>query len=307
MCDDYKDELKHLMNAELSSYYKYEKCGNVLYLTIKKVTANMQYNCGAFDSWAVAIKHRMDIFKKIILRWQRAEDITDYDYQRFLYRVDKATKVYEWLEVDKECKCLLDDLLIKHGNMYVVNVPGDEAKENANRPEAKTERMFVKYSNEILASAAEIDNTVLYNQLPVGLFKDEVIAKNRIWKGALDIWGLSTNRNNNEKELHIFELKEPDAKLMMGIYSELFFYAMFEKDIIDGNFKYKDIDKIKNFRGICNLINSDCKSIKAHFLATKLHPLIDQELISKINDVLKSWNIQFDFIKYEDIKCKKEF
>lgn len=308
MCVDCRTELIKLIKEELtaggkvsshvnlSTEFDYFRCNNILYLTIKNVKENMQKDGGAFDSWALVIKNWVSDIDKIILKWDKPENTKDPHYQRFLYRVEKATEVYEWLEVEGSCKPLLDDLLIKSGHRFVVNVPISEAQENAAKEEAKVERMFVNCYNQTLANAANIDNTTLHNQLPVGLFKDDIADANRIFPSSnamIDIWGL----NKDKTELHIFELKEPN-KYPVGIYSELFFYSMFEKDIINEKFIYKDKDKIKDYRGINELIKSNCKSLKAHFLTTKLHPLIDSKMINLINNALKSKNIQFDYIKY---------
>lgn len=307
-------DIKFVQNFELSTSFDYFRDNEILYLTIKKVAGYMQKDAGAFDSWALVIKNWVKGISKIVLKWERPEDINNLHYQRFLYRLQKSTTVYNhWLEIDKICKPLLDDLFIKPANQYVVNVPLKDAQKNAQNPEAKIERIFVKCHNDILTTAANMDNKLLYNQLPVGLFKSCIAKANRIFPSSnamIDIWGL----NKGKKELHIFELKEPYEN-SVGIYSELFFYSMFEKDIINGNFIYKNRNRIKCFRGICDFLNSGHKSIRAHFLATKLHPLIDSEMMNLINKALKKYNIQFDFIRYlidsndqkRIVECKIEY
>lgn len=318
---DCKDELENLINNEykkrypdinrkskliLPTSYGYIRNNDILYLTVKEVAKNMQNDSNAFDSWALAIKYWVPSIKKVVLKWDRYEDKNEGNYQRFLYRVKKATEVYhQWLEVDNSCKPYLDDSLIKPEGEYLVNAPSYIFQEVATRTEAKIERMFIASYNDVLANAVDMDNNLLYNQLPVGLFKDEIADQNAIFSsGKADIWGLSYDK----KELHIFELKKPGAS-PMGIYSELFFYAMFEKDIIDRKFIYKDKDKIKCYRGICELIKLEHETIKAHFLATKVHPLIDSGMVDMINEALKPYDIQFDYIRYnidvEPVKDKK--
>lgn len=297
-----KDEYKIRMQVQkytpykLPTCYKYYRKNKDLYLTIEKVNANMQDNCGAFDSWSLVIKNWLTDIDRIILKWEKPEDTHNPNYQRFLYRVQKATQVYSWLVVEESCIPLLEELMIKLQNQYVVNVPNKEAQENAANPEAKIERTFVNYYNVTLTNAVNIDNTILHNQLPVGLFKDRVAEENEIFpsKNAMvDIWGI----NQRDHELHLFELKKPDAD-PMGIYSELFFYTMFENDVIQGRFIYKDVNPTIKYRGINYLINSQRKSIKAHFLVAKLHPLMDKAMIDLINASLKAYDIEFDYIKY---------
>lgn len=321
MSNECKEELEQLINEEyrsrypeinrrnklnLPGYYNYFVDNETLYLTINDVTANMYDDPGAFDSWALVIKNWVLGINNIKLRWKRPDNINDLHYQRFLYRVQKATEVfYQWLEVDDSCINLLDDLQIKSGNKYLVNVPKQEVQNKASNDEAKVERAFVNIFYDILANAVQMNDNSFYNQLPVGLFKNEIADSNAIFpskNAMIDIWGL----NPDKKELHIFELKKEDAKRKMGIYSELFFYTMFEKDIIDGNFVFPD--NVEPCRGICELMKLEHKSIKAHFLANKLHPLIDKNMMDIINEALEQYDIEFDFIKYNlDISCHKQF
>ena len=299
---------RYPFNKVLTTGFDYCRDDKILYMTIKNVIANMQNYCGAFDSWALIIKNWVSEIDRIILVWERPENINNPHYQRFLYRVQKATEIFNWMEVEEECKPLLDDLRIKPDKEYVVNVPLREVKANVNNKEGIIERMFVKCHNNTLATAIGMDNNILYNQLPVGLFKNNIATANEILPGGnamIDLWGL----NIEERELHIFEIKAPN-KDPIGIYSELFFYAMFEKDIINKKFIYKNISTIKDYRGIHYYLNikhkrAEVKYIRAHFLVTKLHPLMDEKLMETINDALNGSDIKFDCIYYHlDIERK---
>ncbi|MPN32177.1 hypothetical protein SDC9_179653 [bioreactor metagenome] len=138
-----------------------------------------------------------------------------------------------------------------------------------------------------------MNESTFYNQLPVSLFKNNVDDNSRIFEGFLDIWGI----DEAKEEVNIFELKKPD-NYPLGIISELLFYTLFQRDILDKKIIYKNIENIKDYRGIKSLINSNCTKVKGYFLTTKLHPLIDEKLITFMNFHLKSYDIQLESIKY---------
>lgn len=289
----------------LPNSYDYGISGGSLHLKIKNANMNMQKDPGAFDAWALAIK-RWTSIKKIMLSWEKPAS-KHPNYQRFLYRVKKSTSIYDWLEVDKGFEHLLDDFSIKDSGKYVVNLPTEEASEEAKDTEARRELIFTRDNNQELAKIAGMDQEKLYRQLPVGVFKEKVSEGNAIFSGkaaTIDLWGL----NESEKELHLFELKAKNiasksGNKPMGIYSQLFFYTMIQDDLIKGLFKSEN-PRNSNYRGFKYLTDygyKNIKSIKSHFLVDEIHPLIDNELIYLINEAFKTKdkNIKFDIIKYE--------
>lgn len=296
----------------LPSNMTFNKTEDTVYIHIEKdsLNDNMQTPSGSFDSWAVAIKNWAKDINYIILSWDEPEDINNPHFQRFLYRVMKSIEVFKWLKVGYNERDFLDGLKIKEDEIYFLSAPKSEVQIDA-KGEAKLEREFVNIYKEELIKSSDIDNDNIYSQLPLGVFHTQVANNNEIFpaKGAqIDLWGI----NNKSKEFHLFELKKPDAK-MIGIYSQLFFYTMVMQDFMKGKFIYNSKQNL-DFRGLNKLVNNEFNSIKGHFLATKLYPLIDEGYIKIINEGFKSSgkNIEFDFLKYsldyaENISIKKEF
>ncbi|GKU29297.1 hypothetical protein [Clostridium folliculivorans] len=325
MCVECKETLERLIREEfkktdpepnsksgikLPSSFEYLRNNGSLYLKVKEAAGKMQDDCGAFDSWALAIKNWVPEINEIILKWEKPQNILDSNYQRFLYRVEKSTEIFDWLKVDITCKNLLQDLVIKKDLVYLVNEPTQDEKKDAEKGEATYERLFMHDYKDILANAVGMTNSIFHNQLPCGVFKDRIDSENRIMIGFIDIWGL----NEEAKVFNLFELKKPDEN-PISIISEAFFYAMVRKSILDKQFEYEDKPRLKNFRGIIDLISSKHDHINVHLLASKLHPLIDSKMLVLINGALKKYNINFDFIIYsidpkdtlQITECKRKY
>lgn len=303
-------QLKSNSSIKLPSSFEYFRDNRSLYLKIKEATGKMQDDCGAFDSWAIAIKNWVPEIDEIILKWEEPQNILELNYQKFLYRVEKLTEIFDWLKLDVTAKALLQHLVIKKDVVYLVNEPTREEKKDAEKSEATYERLFMRDYKDILANVVGMTNNIFHNQLPCGVFNDKVELKNRIMIGFIDIWGL----NKEDKVFNLFELKKPDEN-PISIISEAFFYAMVRKSILDEKFTYEDKPRVKNFRGIIDLINSKHDHINVHLLESKLHPLIDPAMLTLMNDALKKYNISFDFIRYSVdpsdplhiTECKREY
>jgi hypothetical protein len=274
----------------------------IIELNKKSVCKNMQDDEAAFESWALALKGWLDYINKIKLEWERPDNIKDGHYQRFLYRVNKFREIFKWFSVASASSEFLKDSLVTYGEKYIVNFPKNKAVENVRSREAYYEHIFLGKYQSLLAGKADIDN--IYNQLPVGLFKDCISKETSLFTGgksAIDIWG--TNKEKNK--LSIFELKAPGVR-KIGILSELFFYAMFEYDVLNKQFIYKtNCNEKENIRGLeelLNVINSGAKKIEAYTLTTILHPLIDENILELINNSLKVANkdIKFGYIIYSN-------
>lgn len=264
-----------------------------IHLDKNSVCENMQKDVAAFDSWALAFKNWLVEVDEVILTWDKPDSTDDMDYQKFLFRVAKVREVFHWFKVDKKCEDLLMDSKIQQGGAYFVNEPDSESKECAVKGEARYERLFINEYTETLADSVNMDNNMFFNQLPVGLFKDSVCDDSKIFEGFLDIWGINISTGC----LNIFELKKPD-NYPVGILSELFFYAMFEKSIIEKFINYEEKLRDKSHRGNKYLLYCRPEKIKAHFLTSTLHPLIDAEMIKLVNSALNKYNIEFDYLMY---------
>lgn len=272
-----------------------------IYLGVKSVCENMQENEAAFESWALAFKNWLGDINEVSLEWDRPTNINNGHYQRFLYRVCKFRELFSWFLIGASSQELLKELkLIAYKDAkYIINFPSNAQSEETNGTEAYYEHLFVDKYKYLLTSVADVYEDKIFRQLPVGLFKDRVNKDTAIFTGgksAIDIWGIS----KDSKRLSIFELKAPDVN-KIGIISELFFYAVFEEDMLNKRFIYDEsIICNRGINEILELQNFEHKNIDAFILATNIHPLIDMKMIELLNQSFaqKQRNIKFGYICY---------
>lgn len=255
------------------------------------VCSNMQTNNGAFDGWALVIK-RWGKYEKVFISWDKPDLTDNGHYQRFLFRLKHFSQDFNsWFSIDKDCEILLDDLKIKNGMEYFLNMPNKRGDKVSPNPEAILEDLFV--NGNLRESLMNISNAdTVFRQLPVGVFENKVSKKTAIFtrgKSAIDIWGVS-----KVNELLIFELKA-DNNEMVGIISELYFYVCVLEKVRKQTFKHENC-----LIGNKHLLRiSETKSIKAYFLAPTLHPLIDREILRLLNEETPD-GINFQYIQFSN-------
>ena len=300
-------------------------------MTREATCSNMQTYEAAFESWLVFfVKLGVDnvcfqwepIDRTTLKNWLAMKRNTDsrnkaLHYNRFLYRVLKFNEVFgqdgSWFHIEETClKALNDSEFIqdyREGKLFYVNQPSADRKSNVDEDssiiseldmtgsEAEYEKKFLE--KWIKSGKCEIVD----RQLPVGLFKDEVLNDDtRVFpggKGAIDLWTI--NRNN--EAINIFELKCPGIR-QIGIFSELFFYSMFILDVL--NKKFVDGKPNKKSSGFLesNLVNRNPSEICAHYLVTTMHPALDFCGLGTENDMvneamrLKGIPVRFKLMKY---------
>lgn len=255
----------------------------------KGVCANMQSNESAFEGWALCLKAWLpDLIEKVSIFWNPTTPKSDLlHYERFKYRVWKFIRAYDWAENGSLFNM---DYYGENLKNWVVNFPCNEADKEAQGEEAILEREYIVNQKE--------HYDVIDQQLPVGVFNGVVSKASCIMprgKSQIDIWALRGDT------LHIFELKKPN-NLMVGIVSELMYYVNIMSDIKNRRIKYPQDAKnceYRNFNILYNSLNSnEIHSIKGHFLATILHPLISPTVISLLNNshTNKMEHIEYSYI-----------
>lgn len=291
----YSTNPKRKRNIRISSGIRLNIDGNSIKMKLSStaVSSNMQKNKGAFDGWALVII-RWSKYEKVIINWDKPDLIDNGHYQRFLFRVMHFSQDFDsWFSIDKDCQMFLEDLKIKKGANYYLNMPNYRGNKVSQYPEAILEDLFV--NGNLREPLMNISNAIsLYRQLPVGVFENKVSKKTSIFTGgksAIDIWGI-----NNKNELLVFELKA-DNNEMVGIISELYFYVCVLQKIRKQIFKYENCtDENKHLLNI-----AETKRIKAYFLSPTLHPLIDSKILTLLNEQTP------EDISYQYIQFNKEY
>ena len=166
-----------------------------------------------------------------------------------------------------------------NGSLFVntaASIPKDSPHEGSK--EARLE-MYLADSGWL---AATFSLEKVGRQFPVGLFKNKVSRATKVFTGgksAIDLVGINEKTNC----LWVFELKA-EGNQRMGIVSELFFYVVFMRDVIKGNFKHEDDQRIFDGR-LHHRELEKIAEIRGCLLASKFHPLLDD------NRVIKQLNI----------------
>lgn len=271
----------------------------VLKIKINKINTNMQSDDNAFESWAIILKSWLpNEISTVVLDF----DISDGEeslgyYHRFLYRANAMEKMYDWFSVVNNRKSEIEKFSNWLANTTcAVNVP---SRDSSNKPvspfsERAVETWFVKDDKPCQLNN-KTGTDVLFNQLPVGLFENEVKTVNSIFTrgaSAIDIWGIE-----NEKILHIFELK-CEGNDSVGIISETCFYANLMKELyIDKSITLNKSKKSAE-RGFDHLSESNFIQMKVHFLVEKLHPLLYEMVIKLIHKGYAKIQIDFNVLNY---------
>lgn len=278
----------------------------------KEKNLNMQDTNAAFEGWAAAIyaHYGKENGKKIKLdaEFELEKNFEGKGhYDRFLYRVLRFSEQYEWFVLSEkleEVKTAFAGFIYDNKMKLTNNYPDskgkepDEQEENNNGAcsEHIVELWMINGGRKALCKALGIDeNTTIYNQLPVGLFKGSTATANRIFTGgksAIDMWTIT------EDKFYMLELKF--CNKMVGIVTEAFFYINFVRDLItlEGDFVLNKNMK-KTVRGYELILDNEhkCKEFCSVMLADAIHPLINKETEAVLNDNNKG--IEYRRIKYD--------
>lgn len=263
---------------------------------------NMQMPGNAFEGWLFILK-KLELGKKITLSLNgtlnNAEYLRKGHLCRFLYRVMKFEQQYKWCNLSKE---LSDEVRrfrsFLSSDRFTNNIGSGEAGRKTDHDEENAAEEWLASKKElkrVLKNVLDIGDNPVYRQLPVGLFKNTVCEKNRVFTGgksAIDLWTW------NKNELNVVELKTKNR--MIGIVTEIFFYSNYVYDLVvsedgfDLNNDEEYLKKIqqksgKSLRGYENLQNNRFNVVNGIMLADKdkdddgYHPWV-KSLIDTMND-----------------------
>ena len=315
--------LKNTLKS-LTSEIKFEVAGDTCNMYLKKSYANMQENCNAFEGWALLIKSYFPN-AKIVLDWNTDIPTTDSNgknirvrnlaaYNRFLYRVGKFEKMFcEWFHVSADLQKIVDDFSEKIRKNHINNVCDSDSAYNRDKgiehiieKDFSWEKMKQKtFLEKLRVQAKPIKLKCVFDQLPNGLFEGFVAKKNRRFPtGYFDLWGIDDNDN-----LCIFELKEPQGNDKIGIISELFFYAWFAYEYYGANIN--NSKKEKGLRGYDRLVERSARlqngvnPVKAYFLVKQFRSGLNEKIdnvLELLNSALRDRGVAITFgvVRYDE-------
>lgn len=259
-------------------------CGNAVCMVLcseKIVKNNMQEAVNAFEAWSTAI--HLVTKKAIILDTDCPLDYDKYENQkhlcRFLYRALRFQEQYSWFALSD----YLQDEISKFNayiskGTFINNYPhGDAGTKAKHNDENLVEGIIAK------DGIPGLINKPIYRQLPVGLYKDSLSAKNMVFiggKAAIDLWAWK------DSEFLVIELKADrnKQKKMTGIVTEIFFYSNYMRDLLCREFFTLNRDVYTFERGYENILNGSFNAITGVMLANVYHPIITQNFLDVLND-----------------------
>ena len=304
----------------------------VITLASNKAGKNMQHLAACFEGWATILKTYVidsmpDKYNQVELRCSDLmlpiePSTANGHLMRFLYRVLRFKEQYDWFSVDASLQSTValfeNEILNKNKSKLVNNYPikpstpinyyniqNNSLKEYdvecllAEPPKGYTGKTLHSYFNNIKIATKDL---IIDHQLPVGLFKNAISDTTRFFTGgksAIDLWGFNQTEPN---DFYVFELKYNNK--MIGMISEIFFYANYMLDLLDKNGTFTLSDNGgKNFRHystIYSLKNVSINKMHAVILADKgyLHPSITKDLVAVLNHGNQK-AIEYSIAEYE--------
>jgi hypothetical protein len=287
----------------------------ILKVFINRPTQNMQTDGVAFEGWIIALKAWLsDEIKSIELDFSVPVNITGYygtsevgHYNRFLYRANNMLRLFPgWFSLNTSKRPIISnfmDWLETSTTLLNHSLRERESVIHTTNMERQIESWLVyEEGKNLICDLWDIDKNKLFNQLPIGVFYNEIAAKNAIFTrgaSAIDLWGIG----KDGKTLNIIELKCGNNK-GMGVISETLFYTAI---IYDACIRQDNIFEFGTYRDTPNtsdkiaILNNGEKFEKllVHILSEKYHPLFDEKVVALIQGGLSNLNIKLDRATYD--------
>ena len=297
----------------------------VLQVFIQNTAKNMQTDSAAFEGWILILKSWLpDIIKYVELDFSVPDFAISYSgkqdslseccgkpeachYNRFLYRLSNMIRFFpDWFFLHENKMIHVEGFmkLIKNGNCMLNHSLKERASvTNTTKMERKIESWLAfEDGKELLCKLWDIDGNRLFNQLPIGVFCNDIAAKNAVFtRGAraIDLWGVG----EDTQRLHLIELKCGENK-GLGVISEVLFYTAVIYDSCiaqEGLFAFGKYKKNPDTKDMAVLKNNGKKfsQLFVHILAEKYHPLFITTVDNLIQDGLSNLKIDFDRTSYD--------
>jgi len=241
---------------------------------------NMQTDISAFEAWSLILKRWLPDIDKVVIQWEEPllhfeKGASGQHYQRFLFRVLSFSKAFPWFSLDESNKHCIKHLVTQRTGPFLLNAPSKDRSRNfdivqalSDYSEGDLEEFIVSHDKTRSTFEKVFDLKILDNQLPVGLFRNEVSNTTKVFTGgksAIDIWGI-----NNRNEFCLFELKN-SRNNKVGALTEMFFYSSLIREVIKGRISIEGGNAdTKRIAG--------CERVNCYLLAPGNHPLIDDNV-----------------------------
>lgn len=257
------------------------------------VAQNMQNDGAAFEGWAICLKSWLaDEIDKVHLTWDKAE-VQNGHYNRFLYRVWRFKKMYNWFEYEDEAGDVKNFIFQFDGTRN--NSGNKEPNMKEKDCEEQVEHYIVEQNQNLFKSRFNI--ATINRHLPVGVKDKNGHSLFTGGNSAIDLWGIGV-----DSIVHVFELKyikkqRGPKNTKVGIISELLLYVNIINDIRKGIIGKPLNPYLPAEKELYSRITK-LEGVKGVFLTNELHPLLEnREALLKILNA-NGENISFAFADY---------
>lgn len=286
----------------------------VLKVFIKNAAQDMQRDSVAFEGWILILKHWLSAeIEYVDIDFEVRDDLKHKygfpeacHYNRFLYRLYNMSRFFPlWFFVHESKKDVVFDFTnwIKSNDFFLNHSLHERISViETDKMERQVESWFVFHEGKkLLTKYWGIDPDKLFNQLPTGVFINNIAGKNAVFSrgaSAIDIWGIGIDG----KTLHLIELKCGNNK-GLGVIGETLFYTglIFDTCIVkESLFKFGKYGTAKDTSDSIAIKNGEMnfERLSSHILAEKYHPLFTKDVEDLICDGLKNLEIRFDRATY---------
>lgn len=290
----------------------------VLKVFIKNPTHNMQADSAAFEGWILVLKSwlpqeitsvELDFIIPIHLSGRYGNSEACH-YNRFLYRLYNLSRLFpDWFFVHESKQRVVDDFMRWiNSSTCLVNHSLQERGSviTTDKMERQIESWFAFEDGKLpLCKLLDIDPDKLFNQLPIGVFYNEIARKNSIFTrgaSAIDLWGIGRDGDT----LHLIELK-CGKNNKIGVISETLFYVAVIYDTCVAENSLFQFGQYKKYADTSDMsaIKNEGKKFKylaAHILAERYHSLFSQAVEALIHSAMLNLGITFDLKRYDYTK-----
>lgn len=280
-------------------------------------SGNMQSNSSAFEAWITVLKAWLphlagQVELSCSLPTNYSVGLTGRSpachVNRFLYRAGNFLRLYpEWFRLEERLQDRVAEFMLwlRQGSCYL-NHPLREREPmcDTEKRERRAEcwLRFKEDGRTLLSRHFSLDWDKVFNQLPVGVFRDTIEQSTAIFTrsaAAIDLWGVGTDG----KKLHIIELKS-GRNVNIGVISEILFYTfviydtcvakerLFEFGRYRKSPETSDMTVIQN-RGI------GFDHLHSHVLGEGFHPLFSDQVVALVDAGLSRLGIRFSRARYD--------
>ena len=289
----------------------------VLKTRVLDPSGNMQSNSSAFEAWTTVLKAwlphlagKVELSCSLPLNYSvgskgRSEAC---HVNRFLYRAGNFLRLYpEWFRLEERLQEKVNEFMLwlRQGPCYLNQPLGERKQSHDTEKRERRVEYWLRFGEDgrtLLSSHCSLDRDKIFNQLPVGVFRETIEQRTAIFTGsaaAIDLWGVGSDG----KTLHIIELKS-GKNVNVGVISEILFYTFVIYDTCVAKntlFQFGRYRKSPETSDMTVIQNGGLgfEHLHSHVLGESFHPLFSDQVVTLLDAALSRLGIRFSRARYD--------